>query len=110
MTKIRERSSLEEAVGLYEARDLDGALNVINRLLQLGTDSADIRLLRGNIFFNKSDYRGAEQEYRTGLKINPDDDNLHYNLGLALCEQGIGRGAHEHIKRAYELLKSRESK
>jgi tetratricopeptide (TPR) repeat protein len=34
------------------------------------------------------DYAGAREQYRRGIALNPNDPNLHYNLGVTYGEQG----------------------
>ena len=47
----------------------------------------------GDYYFDEGDYKKAIKEYRLGLKMQPDDENLLNSLGVALAEVNRHREA-----------------
>jgi len=50
-------------------------------------------------------YLEAEKEYRTAIKINPDDAEVYANLGLLYIEMGKKEEAKKELQKAKELFK-----
>ena len=49
---------------------------------------AEQHFLRAAELFNEGKMDGAIAELRASLRLNPNDPEAHYNLGLALREKG----------------------
>ena len=52
---------------------------------------------------NKGDLDGAIAEYREALRLNPNDDEAHFNLGVALGKKGDWDGAIAEYREALRL-------
>ena len=52
--------------------------------------NADVLALmnEGNELIQRGDTEGAIQKYRAAMKINPEDEEVHFNLGFAFARQG----------------------
>lgn len=57
----------------------------------------------GNRLFKEHRWRNAEEKYRIAIKSFPSLAEAHYNLGLALDEQGRYKESREHFTRAVKL-------
>src|SRR5664279_3254391 len=60
----------------------------------------------GNLYWNRSEFREAEDLYRRVTTIVPDLSSGHANLGLALMEQGRFPEAEASLLRALRLQRS----
>lgn len=65
-------------------------------------DSA-VRMLMGIYYAQTENDQQALEEYREGLRLDPDSVELHYNLGLLLADIGQLEQANMHAVRAYQL-------
>ena len=57
----------------------------------------------GNRFFKEQRWSDAEKQYRIAIQSFPSLAEAHYNLGLALHEQGRYKESREHFTRAVKL-------
>jgi Flp pilus assembly protein TadD len=64
---------LERAEGLVESDDLDGAMTLLNRALELEPDNSQAVLLRGAVRLALSDYAGARADYDHAVDLDPAD-------------------------------------
>ncbi len=64
----------------------------------------DVNYLRaGDAFRDQGDFRNAARLYREALEVNPDNPQVHTNLGLCLLNEGKREEAKTHFLRAIEL-------
>jgi tetratricopeptide (TPR) repeat protein len=63
----------------------------------------DLLRLKGDDFLGKGDAQEAAVTYREGIKLNPDDPGMHYNLSLALAKLGDGPGERQELEDAVKL-------
>jgi tetratricopeptide (TPR) repeat protein len=79
--------SFNGGAALYKLEDYTGSIQALNKALTRTDDderTSQIHYNLGNNYFNLGEYAKAVEQYRTGLKINPYDLDLKYNLELAL--------------------------
>jgi len=68
--------------------DIDTAMIVFERALQVIPELAEARMNLGNIYLRKDRVEDAIYQYRASLQINPDDAKAHLNLGNAYTQRG----------------------
>lgn len=61
--------------------DINGALVWLNKSLGI-KESADLRLIEGNIYRDAKNYKKAREAYISAKKLNPDDWRITFNLLL----------------------------
>jgi tetratricopeptide (TPR) repeat protein len=79
--------SFNGGAALYKLEDYTGSIEALNEALTRTDDDERISQIRynlGNNYFNLREYAMAVEHYRAGLKKDPYDLNLKYNLELAL--------------------------
>jgi tetratricopeptide (TPR) repeat protein len=64
----------------------------------------EILVAEGNELVNKRDFAAAEEKYRQAVALSPEQEDLHYNLGIALARQGKADEAKKHYEKALELF------
>ena len=69
-----------------------------------GSDDATPHFNRAVELHKKGDLDGALTEYRTVLRLNPNEVEAHYNLGNALKALGRKADAREEFTKALGLL------
>jgi tetratricopeptide (TPR) repeat protein len=67
--------------------DVDTAMAVLERAVQINPSLAEARMNLGNIYLKKGRVDEAIYQYRASLQINPDDAKAHLNLGNAYSER-----------------------
>lgn len=82
---------LAESEFLANAGRLDQALAAINQYVERRPDSANGHFLRGNIFFLRSMWQDAMNDYRTAKSQDPRGFNLQHRVRLALCLEHLGQ-------------------
>src|SRR5262249_49066993 len=70
-----------------------------------GSDDATTHFNRAVELHKKGNLYGAITEYRTALRLNPNEVEAHYNLGNALKALGRQADAREEFKKALGLLR-----
>lgn len=75
----------------------------IERAIEYQPDDAAMYPIRGYYLFKKGDSKGAARDFRRAIELGLDDGNTHYNLGLALVEQGEYAEAVKEAKIAAKL-------
>ncbi len=64
----------------------------------------EILVAEGNELLNKREFAAAEEKYRQAVALSPEQEDLHYNLGIALARQGKVEEAKKHYEKALELF------
>ncbi len=64
------------------------AIAAYERVLELDPDHAAAHINLGTLYYNRQDYRAAEQHYREALRIDPRYALAHFDLGNVLDETG----------------------
>ena len=85
--------SLPETVSSNSAVADEGPTNVT---------AASEQLNRGTRLLEQGDLDGATAQYEQAVKLNPDDEDAHYNLGLAYAKKGNRQAAEAQYLEALE--------
>lgn len=83
----RARLRLQLAVGYFEQGKTTVALDEVKLALNIDPSFVDAYNLRGLIYVRLNDMRLAEESFRRGLAISPNDANVLQNYGWMLCQQ-----------------------
>jgi type IV pilus assembly protein PilF len=79
--------------------DLSRSKDKLDRALKQDPDNADVHSARAMLFTRMGNARQADEEYRTALRLAPNDPNVVNNYAVYLCQ--IGR-TDEGVKRFLE--------
>lgn len=79
---------LELAVGYYQERKYDVALDEVKQAIAANPDYADAYGVRALIYTEMGENRLADENYRHALRLAPRVPDLSNNYGLFLCEAG----------------------
>ena len=69
------------------------ARNLIEQALALDASNPDVHVITGGLLMEEGNLEGAIAEYRTAIRLKPDDANAHNSLGGALYLKGDLDGA-----------------
>jgi len=73
-----------------------------------GAESGEDRIValvtEGNQLLARRDYAGAVQKYEQAVAIEPGDEDLHYNLAIALAKLGKTEEAKKHYAEALQIF------
>jgi type IV pilus assembly protein PilF len=83
----RARLRLQLAVGYFEQGKTTVALDEVKQSLNIDPTFTEAYNLRGLIYMRLNDMRLAEESFRRGLAISPNDPNVLQNYGWMLCQQ-----------------------
>lgn len=72
--------------------------------VEFDIDKATEHLLRGNEHLARQDFAKAVEEFQLAAKFNPEDEDIFYNLGLALAQKGDTEAAKTNYLKALELF------
>jgi tetratricopeptide (TPR) repeat protein len=64
------------------------AIAAYERVIELDPDHAAAHINLGTLYYNRQDYRAAEEHYREALRIDPRYALAHFDLGNVLDETG----------------------
>ena len=106
--KVQARSSEAEACRklgreLYEQKNLDGAIALYRKALQLQANDIDACLLLASALGEKGDLDGAAGQYRQALQKNPRDAETRCQLALVLKQKGELEGAIQEYREVLRL-------
>jgi type IV pilus assembly protein PilF len=79
---------LQLAVGYFEQRNFEVALDEVKQALQLAPDLADAYGVRALIYMEMGETRLADENFSRGLKAAPNNPDLKSNYGWYLCKSG----------------------
>ena len=81
-----------EQLALGSSQDVAVARKAVERAVELDPNSSDARVELGHMKFQPDlDWRGAEQELRRAVALNPNNANAHYMLCGVLSAMGRAR-------------------
>jgi len=72
----------------YEETDKDKSLTILRKAAEILPDNMYIPYELGQILLAKKDYKGAAEEFRKAIGLEPKSEKSHNNLGYALMKQG----------------------
>ncbi|WP_449406180.1 type IV pilus biogenesis/stability protein PilW [Massilia phosphatilytica] len=84
----RAQIRLQLAVGYYQERKYDVALDEVKRAIAANPDAADAYGVRALIYTAMGENVLADENYRHALRLAPGNPDLSNNYGLFLCEAG----------------------
>jgi tetratricopeptide (TPR) repeat protein len=90
---------------LLYANDVNGALEELNKSIELDPGSSDAFYFRGNAKMNLRDYKGAIDDFNACLNLNPNYTDAWVNRGNAKFIQDDRLGACKDWTKAKELGK-----
>lgn len=96
----RARIRLQLAIGYYEQRQMNVALDEIKRALQADPNLADAYSVRGLIYMDMGENRLAEDNFLQSVKLAPSNPELTNNYGWFLCQTGRERQAMSYFESA----------
>lgn len=100
----RARIRLQLAVGYYEQRQPQIALEELRQALEADPTLADAYSMRGLIFMDMGENQLAEESFRQALRLVPGSPDYNNNYGWFLCQTGRERQSIAYFENA---LKSR---
>lgn len=74
-----------------------------DRAIRMNSTDATTRYVYGMYLHRAGEFEGAMQNYSTSLRLNSNNPELHYNIGLLHLELGNLDEAKDHAVMAYEL-------
>ncbi len=95
--KIREYADF-----LLAAHKPDEAITYYNKILKINKKRKDILTDITLAYYNKGDFKSAEETVLQTLKLYPDDPEVNYNLGVIKASTGNADKAREIWKRIIE--------
>ncbi|MBF0301669.1 MAG: tetratricopeptide repeat protein [Desulfamplus sp.] len=92
------------AAQIHLERDNDGhAEEILNEILQLGSESLNVFNSLGVIYRKRGDHQTALTHYKKALKIHPDEPNIYYNMGRIHLDMKDTDKAREFFQKAVEV-------
>lgn len=67
----------------YQKMDYTGAIKTYESILSKGTSSSQVYFNLGNAYFKSGNVPKAILNYERAIKINPDDEDIKFNLKIA---------------------------
>lgn len=84
----RARIRLQLAIGYYEQRQMQVALDEIKQALLADPDFSDAYNVRGLIYMDMGENRLAEENFLHAIRLAPNNPDLSNNYGWFLCQTG----------------------
>lgn len=84
----RARIRLELAVGYYEQRQLNVALDEIKQALQADPNLAEAYSMRALVYMEMGETRLAEDNFLHAIRLSPNTPDFNNNYGWFLCQNG----------------------
>lgn len=95
-----EPAASARTLGPAGASALAGVTNVGTNAMGQGVDYLNL----ATEFLRSNKVDGAIALYEQALKFNPEDEDVHYNLGIAYAKQGNAPKAIEHYEHALRIV------
>ena len=87
----RAQLKQELAAGYYERGQMDVALEELNEAVKIDPNNARIYNIYGLVYTQLGENPKAEENFRRGLALAPDDSEIRQNWGWYLCQTGRPR-------------------
>ncbi|SLM30221.1 Tetratricopeptide TPR_1 repeat-containing protein [Desulfamplus magnetovallimortis] len=95
---------MSHAAQIHLERDNDGhAEEILNEILELGSDSLNVFNSLGVIYRRRGDHRTALNHYNKALRVHPDEPNIYYNIGRIHLDMKDMEKARELFQKAVEI-------
>ncbi|MCP3876544.1 MAG: tetratricopeptide repeat protein [Desulfobacteraceae bacterium] len=94
---------MQQAAEIYMETDKIGAAEeVLNEILESGTDSLNVFNTLGVVFRKKGDIDTALVQYKKALKVHPDEPYIYYNIGRLYLDKKDTTQAKQYFQTALE--------
>lgn len=97
----RARIRLQLAVGYYEQRQMQVALDEIKQALAADPDFADAYSMRGLIYMDMGETQLAEDNFVQVLRLAPNNPDFNNNYGWFLCQNGKEKQSISYFETAF---------
>lgn len=84
---------LQLAIGYYEQRQMETALDEVKQALQADANYADAYSVRGLIYMDMGQNKLAEESFLQAIRLAPNNPDFNNNYGWFLCQSGRERQA-----------------
>lgn len=98
----RARIRLQLAVGYYEQRQMEVALDEVKKALNADPKLADAYSMRALIYMEMNQNRLAEENFLQALRLSPNHSDYQNNYGWFLCRNGKERQAIDYFGKAVQ--------
>lgn len=98
----RAHIRLQLAVGYFQQRQMEVALDEIKQALQADPGLADAYSVRGLIYMDMGENKLAEQDFLEALKLSPTNPDFSNNYGWFLCQTGRERQSISYFEAAFK--------
>lgn len=96
--------SMQQAAQIYMETDkLGAAEDVLNELLESGTESLNVFNTLGVLYRKKGDLEMALNQYQKALKVHPEEPYILYNIGRLYLDLKDNDNAKYHFSKALEV-------
>lgn len=104
-----QTDQLMELIKAYEKQDHETSVKISESLKQLYPEKFIIWMLNAVSKRFLKDYNGAFESFERALRIDPENAELHYEIGLALQESGDNKNAFKSFYRS-KLLNAKDGR
>ncbi len=94
---------LEEALLLYDNKNLGNALQKFNEFIKIDTTNSLAYKKRGLCYYAESKYRNALHDFNQSLRILPQQADVYYNKALVFFYLGEIKKAEENAQKALAI-------
>jgi type IV pilus assembly protein PilF len=84
---------LQLAIGYYQQRQMEVALDEAKQALQIDPNFADAYSVRGLIYMDMGQNKLAEESFQQAIRLSPSNPDFNNNYGWFLCQTGKERQA-----------------
>ena len=96
----RARIRLELAAGYYQQGNYNVALDELRQSITIDPEFAPAHGMLGLVYMDLGDQARAEESFRKGLRLAPNDSEINNNFGWFLCQSGREQASLEYFQRA----------
>jgi type IV pilus assembly protein PilF len=96
----RARIRLQLAMGYYEQRQMNVALDEIKKALAADPNFSDAFNVRALIYMDMGETKLAEENFQQALRLSPNNPDLANNYGWFLCQSGHVRQSIAYFEQA----------
>ncbi len=99
----RARIRLQLAVGYYQQRENQVALDEVKKALQADPNLADAYGVRALIYMDMGETKLAEENFQFAMKLAPNNPELSNNYGWFLCKNGRAKESISYFEAALKI-------
>lgn len=102
-TTISAQDYLKKGNAQLDLKNYKDALTLLNKAIELDSESGEAYAYRGMAKYHLKDYKGAVEDFDLALNLIPDYGEVYDLRGVAKAELGNKAGACEDWNKAFEL-------